>query len=182
MTREEVLSVSPDLSKEQLDKILKMYGEGIVREKSRTTELEKKYNDLQTMYNSSLSTVSDLEKIAKETEDLKKRISDYEKAEEERKQLLAKQEKENNLLKRFNEVSKDKIFINEITQKGIYEEFKKQLDVEDNKSISDSDLFNNITKDKNDIFKNPNKPVDIHGVNPKNVEETIVKKSFPKFF
>ena len=35
---------------------------------------------------------------------------------------------------------------------------------------------------KNDIFKNPNKPVDIHGVNPKNVEETIVKKSFPKFF
>ena len=66
MTREEVLSVSPDLSKEQLDKILKMYGEGIVREKNRTTELEKKYNDLQTMYNNSLSTVSDLEKIAKD--------------------------------------------------------------------------------------------------------------------
>lgn len=91
--------------------------------------------------------------LKKELEALKQQIADKEKKEQE----IAK---DNALTKDINEVFGDKQFVNEYTKNAIMNEIKAVYNSEDNaKSIND--IFTEITKDKEDIFTNPNQIKDM---------------------
>lgn len=158
------------LSKEDIKGILAESGKVV------NTETEK----LKDEYKSTIDELKEKIKNApssEELENLKNTIADMEAKEEKRlADEKAKKDDEiltNNILQAFG----DKQFINDYTKNAIIADIKAGLKDSNNGGKSAKDLFEEITKDKSDIFANPNKIPDMEGMGDS--EETINKKDMP---
>lgn len=158
------------LSKEDIKGILAESGKVV------NTETEKLKNEYK-------ETIDDLKEKVKnapsseEIENLKTTIADMEAKEQQRiADEKAKKDDEiltNNIITAFG----DKKFINDYTKNAIINDIKKALKDENNGGKSAKDLFEEITKDKSDIFANPNQVKDMEGMGDS--EENNNKKEMP---
>lgn len=98
---------------------------------------------------------------ADELENLKSKVADYETKEKERKEQEDKKIFEENLNKNVLEAIGDAEFVNERTKNAIINEVKTALQDKANVDKSAKDIFETITKDSTDIFKNKNKLSDM---------------------
>ena len=167
------------LSSEDIKEILKKHGEYI------KVETEKVENNYKTQIEDNKNTIADLkEQIEKapksdEIENLKTKIADYEEKENNR---LAKEQadKEDNILtNNIIEAIGDKKFVNDYTKNSIVNEIKTALKDSANVGKSAKDLFAEITEGKDGIFANPNKNVDMPGID-ENVDNVVSKDDFDK--
>lgn len=149
------------LSQEEIKSILAEHG------KSVKTETEKVENKMRKENEDLKATIDDLkEQVNKapksdEIESLKSKIADYETKEEERKKEEDKKIFEENLNKNVLEAIGDKEFVNERTKNAIINEVKTALQDKANVGKSAKDIFETITKDSTDIFKNKNELKDM---------------------
>ena len=149
------------LSQEEIKSILTEHG------KSVKTETEKVENNMRKENEDLKATIDDLkEQISKapksdEIESLKSKIADYEKKERERKEEEDKKIFEENLNKNILEAIGDAEFVNERTKNAIINEVKTALQDKANVGKSAKDIFETITKDSTDIFKNKNELKDM---------------------
>ena len=112
-------------------------------------------------------------------ESLKQQIADYEAKEADRVAKEKAKAEDDILTKNINEVFGDKKFVNDYTKNSIVNEIKTALKDSANVGKSAKDLFEEITKDKEGIFDNPNKAPDMAGVNTK-VFDNVDKEAFNK--
>lgn len=98
---------------------------------------------------------------ADELENLKSKVAYYETKEKERKEQEDKKIFEENLNKNVLEAIGDAEFVNERTKNAIINEVKTALQDKANVGKSAKDIFETITKDSTDIFKNKNKLSDM---------------------
>ena len=149
------------LSQEEIKSILAEHG------KSVKTETEKVENNMKKENEDLKATIDDLkEQVNKapksdEIESLKSKIADYETKEKERKEEEDKKIFEENLNKNVLEAIGDKEFVNERTKNAIINEVKAALQDKANVGKSAKDIFETITKDSTDIFKNKNELSDM---------------------
>ena len=149
------------LSQEEIKSILAEHG------KSVKTETEKVENNMKKENEDLKATIDDLkEQVNKapksdEIESLKSKIADYETKEKERKEEENKKIFEENLNKNVLEAIGDKEFVNERTKNAIINEVKTALQDKANVGKSAKDIFEAITKDSTDIFKNKNELSDM---------------------
>ena len=149
------------LSQEEIKSILAEHG------KSVKTETEKVENKMRKENEDLKATIDDLnEQISKapksdEIESLKSKIADYETKEKERKEEEDKKIFEENLNKNVLEAIGDAEFVNERTKNAIINEVKTALQDKANVGKSAKDIFETITKDSTDIFKNKNELKDM---------------------
>ena len=149
------------LSQEEIKSILAEHG------KSVKTETEKVENNMRKENEDLKATIDDLkEQISKapksdEIESLKSKIADYETKEKERKEEEDKKIFEENLNKNVLEAIGDKEFVNERTKNAIINEVKTALQDKANVGKSAKEIFEAITKDSTDIFKNKNELKDM---------------------
>lgn len=149
------------LSQEEIKSILAEHG------KSVKTETEKVENNMRKENEDLKATIDDLkEQVNKapksdEIESLKSKIADYETKEKERKEEEDKKIFEENLNKNVLEAIGDKEFVNERTKNAIINEVKAALQDKANVGKSAKDIFEAITKDSTDIFKNKNELKDM---------------------
>ena len=149
------------LSQEEIKSILAEHG------KSVKTETEKVENNMKKENEDLKATIDDLkEQVNKapksdEIESLKSKIADYEAKEKERKEEEDKKIFEENLNKNVLEAIGDKEFVNERTKNAIINEVKTALQDKANVGKSAKDIFEAITKDSTDIFKNKNELKDM---------------------
>ena len=149
------------LSQEEIKSILAEHG------KSVKTETEKVENNMKKENEDLKATIDDLkEQVNKapksdEIESLKSKIADYETKEKERKEEEDKKIFEENLNKNVLEAIGDKEFVNERTKNAIINEVKTALQDKANVGKSAKDIFETITKDSTDIFKNKNELKDM---------------------
>lgn len=101
---------------------------------------------------------------ADELENLKSKIADYETKEKERKEQEDKKIFEENLNKNVLEAIGDAEFVNERTKNAIINEVKTALQDKANVGKSAKDIFETITKDSTDIFKNKNELSDMSDI------------------
>jgi hypothetical protein len=158
------------LSKEDIKGILAESGKVV------NTETEKLKNEYK-------NTIDDLKEKVKnapnsdEIENLKQTIADMEAKEQKRlEEEKSKRDDEiltNNIIEAFG----DKQFVNEYTKNAIINDIKKGLKDENNGGKSAKDLFEEITKDKSDIFVNPNQIQDMPGMG--DGEDNNNKKEIP---
>lgn len=147
------------LSKEEIKSILAEHG------KTVTTETGKVRTDLTNEINTYKTTITNLEnqiqsmpnsddvtKLQNEIATMKeaetKRIAD-EKAKAEDETLT------NNIISVFG----DKKFTSDYVKNGLITDIKSELSKAENKGKGISEIFESLTKDKEGIFENPNKPV-----------------------
>ena len=149
------------LSQEEIKSILAEHG------KSVKTETEKVENNMRKENEDLKATIDDLkEQVNKapksdEIESLKSKIADYETKEKERKEEEDKKIFEENLNKNVLEAIGDTEFVNERTKNAIINEVKTALQDKANVGKSAKDIFETITKDSTDIFKNKNELKDM---------------------
>jgi len=123
-------------------------------------EFNNKVGSLNGQLTTANDTITDLKGKLEDAEKvdvkgLQDRLKAFEDAENTRKQNETKAQELEALKARFNPLRKDKNFINEGTEKWMFEEFTKALALEENKGKSDTDIYEAIAKDKN-IYENPN--------------------------
>lgn len=124
-------------------------------------EFERKVNSLTDQLTTANATITDLKSKTTDVDALNQRIKDYEKAEQDRKDAEDKAKKTQQLKTRFDALKGDRTYLNEGTESWMFSEFQKAVADQNNASKSDSEIYENITKDKsiftpkNERFKNP---------------------------
>lgn len=170
---------SLELDKDVIDKIMAEHGKAITESKDKLqsledekTKLENKIKNYENKITELNSKVDDSSKVQKELDDLKKSI-------EEENTKKEAEKKDNVMTQNILTAIGDKKFINDYTKNAIVSEVKTAMSDEKNAGKSTKDLFDEITKDKDGIFANPNKPADMAGTN-QNLFDNIDKETFKK--
>lgn len=138
-----------ELDKETIDTIMAEHGKLITEAKEKTQELENKVKDYETKIDELSSKAETNTKVQEELDNLKKSIAENE--------AKAKAKAEDEILtKNITSVFGDKKFVNEYTKNAIISDIKTALKDSNNAGKSAKDLFEELTKDKDGIFSNPN--------------------------
>lgn len=166
------------LPKETIKAIMKKHGETV---KTETTKIEDKYkSDIDTYK----STIDDLKvQISKapksdEIENLNKKIADYEQKEADRVAKEQAQKEEQILTNNILGVFGDKKFTSDYAKNGLMNDIKVELKKEENKGLGIQQIFDNLTKDRTDIFANPNQVKDMEGMG--DTDTDVTKDVFDK--
>ena len=143
-----------DLDKETIDTIMAEHGKLITEAKEKTQELENKVKEYEAKIGELSSKAETNTKVQEELDKLKTQIAE-EKKQKEQEDLEA------TLNKNVLEAIGDKEFVNERTKNAIINEVKTALQDKANVGKSAKDIFETITKDSTDIFKNKNELKDM---------------------
>ena len=146
-----------ELDKETIDTIMAEHGKLITEAKEKTQELENKVKDYESKIEELSSKAESNTKVQEELDTLKKQIAE-EKKQKEQEDLEA------TLNKNVLEAIGDKEFVNERTKNAIINEVKTALQDKANVGKSAKDIFEAITKDSTDIFKNKNELKDMPNI------------------
>lgn len=138
-----------ELDKETIDTIMAEHGKLITEAKEKTQELENKVKDYESKIGELSSKAETNTKVQEELDTLKKQIAE-EKKQKEQEDLEA------TLNKNVLEAIGDAEFVNDRTKNAIINEVKTALQDKANVGKSAKDIFETITKDSTDIFKNKN--------------------------
>lgn len=166
------------LSKEEIKSIIAESG------KITNAEIEKTENKYKADIESYKNTINDLnDKIknapsSEDLENLKNQVADYEKKEADRiekeKATKADETLTNNILSVFG----DKKFSSEYAKNGLLNDIKSELKKEENQGKGIKDIFDELTKDRGDIFANPNTFKDMAGMD--DIDTSVSKEAFDK--
>ena len=143
-----------ELDKETIETIMYEYGKLTTEAKEKTQELENKVKEYEAKIGELSSKAEDNTKVQEELDTLKKQIAE-EKKQKEQEDLEA------TLNKNVLEAIGDAEFVNERTKNAIINEVKTALQDKANVGESAKDIFEAITKDSTDIFKNKNELSDM---------------------
>lgn len=152
-----------DLDGELIDTIMAEHGKLVTKDKE----------ELQTLK----SQMKELKENSKNAEELQKQVDDLIKANEEREAKAKAEEEDKILTNNINEVFGDKQFTSEYARTGLTNDIKNELNKPENKGRSIKDIFDALTKDKTDIFANPNQVKDMPGMGDS--EEKSETKEMP---
>lgn len=148
MKRDELTAAG--LSDEQIDKVMKLNGDDINREKSKYSD----YDDVRNQLEKANATIDGM----KDYEQVKANITQYQKEAEDAKKEAAAKVQQLELRARIKEFTGNKKFVNELTRDAINTQFEEALNNAANKGKSLDDLLNELTDGKTDIFKDDNIP------------------------
>ena len=138
-----------ELDKETIETIMYEYGKLTTEAKEKTQELENKVKEYESKIEELSSKAETNTKVQEELDNLKKSIAENE--------AKAKAKAEDDALtKNITSAFGDKKFVNEYTKNAIIGDIKTALKDSNNAGKSAKDLFEELTKDKDGIFSNPN--------------------------
>ena len=166
------------LSKEEIKAIMKEHGKSITTE---TKKVEDKYQKDIDDYKATINDLKDqISKAPKsdEIENLNKKIADYEQKEADRIAKEKADKEENILTNNILSIFGDKKFTSEYAKNGLMNDIKLELKKEENKGLGIQDIFDNLTKDRTDIFENPNKVKDMPDMG--DTDTDVSKEAFDK--
>ena len=139
-----------ELDGELIDTIMAEHGKIVTKDKE----------ELQTLR----SQMKDLKESSKNANELQMKYDELVKENEEREAKQKAEEEDKILTNNINEVFGDKQFTSEYARTGLTNDIKNELNKPENKGRSIKDIFDVLTKDKTDIFTNPNQVKDMPGM------------------
>ena len=152
------------LEKEQVDKVMAIYGEA---ENARKKELEEVKSQLDEA-NKKIATyetkINEFNEQSKDNAEWKNKYDELQASikEQEAKRKAEEQDKilTNNILELFG----DRKFTSDYAKNGLLNDIKNGLNLPENKGKGIQELFDSLTKDKEGIFVNPNQVKDMAGM------------------
>ena len=160
-----------DLDKETIDTIMAEYGKNVQGLKEQIEEYKGKVSEYSDKVKELTNQSKDSSKVQEELEALKKEIT-----EREEKEKAEKEDKEitNSIIDLFG----NKKFSSEYAKQGLIRDIKAELNKEENKGKGIRDIYEEIIKDNNDIFANPNQVQDMAPMG--DMDSTVSKEDFDK--
>lgn len=167
------------LEKEAIDKIMAEHGKSITEAKGKTQELEDKVKSYEDTINTYKTKIDDLEKTSNDSQKFKDELDSLKKAMADKEANEKAQKDDEILTNNIKSAFGDKKFINDYTQNAIINDIKTALKDSNNQGKSAKDLFEELTKDKEGIFVNPNSPQNMNPMN-QNINTNVTKEAFEK--
>ena len=151
MKREEVKAIFTDATDEQLKAVMDLNGADVEKAKSKVTALEAELKEKKEDFDKLNTEFEALKTANASGEDWKAKfealqaenVAKEKQAEADR--ILA--EKNADIEKRFNECVGDKKFSHDAIKADYLKKFGEALELEENKSLSDEQVFHNLVKD-----------------------------------
>lgn len=151
MKREEIKAIFADATDEQLKAVMDLNGADVEKVKSKVTALETELKETKEDKGKLMSELDELKTANASGEDWKAKfealqsenIAKEKQAEADR--ILA--EKTEAINKRFEAVVGDKKFIHNAVREDYLKKFGEAIELEENKSKADADIFHEMTKD-----------------------------------
>lgn len=148
MKREELTAAG--LTDEQVEKVMKLNGDDINREKAKFSD----YDDIKKQLEKANATIDGM----KDYEDVKAKVTQYQQEAENAKKEAAAKVQQLELQAKIKDFTGNKKFVNDLTRDAINAQLEKALNDDANKGKSLDDLLKALTDGKTDIFKNDNAP------------------------
>lgn len=151
MKREEIKAIFAEATDEQLKAVMDLNGADVEKVKSKVTALETELKETKEDKDKLMSELDELKTANASGEDWKAKfealqsenIAKEKQAEADR--ILA--EKTEAINKRFEAVVGDKKFIHNAVREDYLKKFGEAIELEENKSKADADIFHEMTKD-----------------------------------
>ena len=156
MKREEIKAIFADATDEQLKAIMDLNGSDVEKAKSKVTALEAELKEKKADFDKLNTEFEALKTANASGEDWKTKFEALQ-AENEAKAKQAEAdrilaEKAEALNKRFDAVVGDKKFNHDAIKADYLKKFGEALELDENKSKSDADIFHELTKDDASAF------------------------------
>ena len=146
MKREELTAAG--LTDEQIEKVMKLNGDDINREKAKYSD----YNDVKAQLEKANATIDGM----KDYEDVKAKVTQYQQEAENAKKEAAAKVQQLELQAKIKDFTGSKKFVNDLTRDAINAQLERALNDDANKGKSLDDLLKALTDGKTDIFKDEN--------------------------
>lgn len=167
------------LTDEQKDKVMALYGKSINKYEKDLETLKNDKSELENKVTTYETKINEFNDKAKNDADWKLKYEELQTTIKDQDAKRKAKEEDDILTKNITEVFGDKKFVNDFTKNAIMNEIKTALKDGANIGKSAKDLFEEITKGKDGIFVNPNKNLDMPGIDD-NVDGVISKADFDK--
>ena len=148
MKREELTAAG--LTDEQVEKVMKLNGDDINREKAKYSD----YDDLKKQLEKANATIDSM----KDYDDVKAKVTQYQQEAENAKKEAAAKVQQLEDKARVKDFTSSKKFVNELTRDAINAQLYDAMNDAANKGKSLDDLLKALTDGKTDIFKDENTP------------------------
>jgi len=152
MTRDDLRGIIEGITDEQLKAILDIHSSDIGKVKGNLETVQTELEEAKTKIGEYETEIGSLKESLGDAEALQKKIDDLQADIDARKQADEAAAAENSLKNRFADVCGEAKFLNDFTRDGLFNEFKTALTDEANNSKSDKDIYDAITKNKENIF------------------------------
>ena len=148
MKREELTAAG--LTDEQVDKVMKLNGDDINREKAKYSD----YDDIKKQLEKANATIDGM----KDYDAVKADVAKYQQEAENAKKEAAAKVRQLELQTKVKDFTSGKKFVNDLTRDAINAQLETALNDDNNKGKSLDDLLKALTDGKTDIFKEENTP------------------------
>ena len=148
MKREELTAAG--LTDEQIDKVMKLNGDDINREKSKYAD----YDEIKAQLEKANATLEGM----KDYDNVKADVLKYQQEAEKAKAEAAAKVQQLELQGKIKDFTSTKKFVNDITREAINAQLESALNDQANKGKSIDELFKALTDSKTDILKDDSQP------------------------
>lgn len=163
MKKEELLEIG--LTEEQAAKVFVMNGKDVENAKSKLPDQKAEIERLKADLADRDATIKNLEAASGDAEATRKELERYKQEEADRKKAEKEAETDRILTEAAEQALDGKEFVNDFTRNHFVAELKKAIADPANKGKRAATLFEEMTKDLDGIFKNPQQePLKLHGV------------------
>lgn len=176
MTREQVAQIIGDVvTEDMINAILNANSADIGRAKQGAEALNQTIAELTAQLETARATISTLEGNAANAEAINAELEKYRTAERERNEAETRAQAEKAMRTRFEAVTAETKFVNELTRDGVFAQFKAAVADAANAGKGDALVLADLIRDKADLLANPNPAVNIPGAAPLNNQQLTVE-------
>ena len=160
MKREDLV----DFTDEQKDLVMSLYGKAITKKDKEIETLTSSKKELEEKVSTYETKINEFNESAKDNADWKVKYEELQTSITEQEAKKQAEEQDKILTNNINALFEGKTFTSEYARNGLLNDIKNGLNKPENKGKGIQDLFDELTKDKTDIFTNPNQVKDMEGM------------------
>lgn len=155
MTREEVKTIFPDATDEQVNAFLDKNSRDIGKAKGDGDKHKAEVERLKQQISENDNTISEMEKAKGDADKIAAELEKYKQAEADRQAAEQAAQEKAAKTERFKTAKGEREFSSQFAESGAMNAFFEALSNPDNTGKGDAEIFDSLTKDIDGIFKNP---------------------------
>ncbi|MBO7694226.1 MAG: phage scaffolding protein [Methanobrevibacter sp.] len=152
------------LEEEQIDKVMALYGKAMTKKDKEIETLTEGKKELEDKVATYETKINEFNESAKDNADWKEKYEELQTSIKEQEAKKKAEEEDKILTENINGLFEGKTFTSEYARIGLLNDIKAGLNKPENKGKGIQYLFDELTKDKTDIFANPNQIKDMDGM------------------